>query len=357
LLKPAEHALVRLSGVCKAFGEHAAVHPLDLEIHAGDFLAILGPSGCGKTTLLNMIAGFLMPDAGTIEIGGRDVTRLGPERRPTNMVVQGYGLFPHMTTRQNIAYGLRIRRTAAAEVDRRVREVVELVHLEGLENRSVTQLSGGQAQRVALARALIMRPEVLLLDEPLAALDLQLRRTMQEELRRIHHSIGGTFVFVTHDQEEAMRLANRVAVMQGGRLIQEGTAEEIYARPRTRFVSTFIGEANVFRGRREAGRVALDAGIGFPSPGADGRVVSVIRPEVMTVVARPGTVPARCELVLSGRVEDVIFLGAYVTFKVAAGGQNVTAQSADPILRHAFKVGDEVAVAWESANQTVLADE
>ena len=196
-----------------------------------------------------MIAGFLRPDSGTIEIAGTDVTRLGPERRPTNMVFQSYGLFPHMTVRQNIAYGLKIRRAAKAEIERQVTEIVDLVHLEGLEERRINQLSGGQAQRVALARALIMHPTVLLLDEPLAALDLQLRKAMQEELRRIHHSIGGTFVFVTHDQGEAMALANRIAVMNDGRLVQEGSAEEVYARPTTRFVSTFIGEANVFPGR------------------------------------------------------------------------------------------------------------
>ena len=227
------------------FGDIVAVHPLDLAIYHGDFLAILGPSGCGKTTLLNMIAGFLFPNSGSIEIDGRDVTHIGPDQRPTNMVFQGYALFPHMTLRQNVAYGLKISKTPPSEIEARVDEMIELVHLEGLEQRAVTELSGGQQQRVALARALIMRPDVLLLDEPLAALDLKLRKTMQQELRRIHRSIGGTFVFVTHDQDEAMGLANRIAVMDGGRLIQEGNAEEIYAAPKTRFVSTFIGEANV----------------------------------------------------------------------------------------------------------------
>ena len=349
--------LVRLTGVAKAFGEIVAVNPLDLDIHPGDFLAILGPSGCGKTTLLNMIAGFLAPDSGAIEIAGRDVTRLGPERRPTNMVFQGYGLFPHMTVQQNIAYGLRIRKTPPDELARRVKEVVDLVHLEGLERRSVNALSGGQAQRVALSRALIMRPEVLLLDEPLAALDLQLRKTMQEELRRIHHSIGGTFVYVTHDQEEAMRLANRIAVMQSGRLIQEGTAREIYAHPKTRFVSTFIGEANVFRGRRRADEVALDIGVSFRAPGPDGRVVGVVRPEAMTLARPPAALPENGGLRLEGRIDDVVFLGAQVSYRVRVANETVTVQAPNPIAHEVLEIGGEVVVAWSPADHTVLADE
>lgn len=347
--------LVRLTGVAKSFGEVVAVNPLDLEINPGDFLAILGPSGCGKTTLLNMIAGFLTPDSGAIQIAGQDVTRVGPERRPTNMVFQGYGLFPHMTVQQNIAYGLRISKTPPEEIARRVKEVVELVHLDGLENRAVDALSGGQAQRVALSRALIMRPAVLLLDEPLAALDLQLRKTMQEELRRIHHSIGGTFVYVTHDQEEAMRLANRVAIMQAGRLIQEGTAREVYAHPKTRFVSTFIGEANVFPGRREAGEVVLEAGVRFRAPGPDGRVVGVVRPEAMTIAPRSSGLPESAALRLDGRINDVIFLGAQVSYRVAVATEVVTVQTSN--AREDIEVGGEVVVAWSPDDQAVLADE
>ena len=203
-----------------------------------------------------MIGGFVMPTTGTVEIGGVDVTRLGPEKRPTNMVFQGYGLFPHMNVRQNIAYGLRIAEAAA----RRDRPGASARCWRWCISASsptapIQELSGGQQQRVALARALVMRPQVLLLDEPLAALDLKLRQAMQEELRRIHQEIGGTFVFVTHDQGEALALANRIAVMEAGELVQQGDAEEIYARPRTRFVSTFIGEANVFEAQRRDGTV------------------------------------------------------------------------------------------------------
>ena len=247
--------------------------PLDLDIEHGDFVAILGPSGCGKTTLLRMIGGFIMPEQRHVEIGGADVTRLGPERRPTNMVFQGYGLFPHMNVRQNIAYGLKIAERPRGEIDQRVGDMLALVHLPELADRAIQELSGGQQQRVALARALVMRPQVLLLDEPLAALDLKLRQAMQEELRRIHREIGGTFVFVTHDQGEALALANRIAVMEAGELVQQGDAEEIYARPRTRFVSTFIGEAKSCPAGGSGGRVELAGGacVRRPRPRRRGR--------------------------------------------------------------------------------------
>ena len=352
-----DQPLVQLTGISKSFGSTVAVQTLDLAIYAGDFLAILGPSGCGKTTLLNMIAGFLRPDSGTIEIAGTDVTRLGPERRPTNMVFQSYGLFPHMTVRQNIAYGLRIRRAAKAEIEKQVTEIVDLVHLEGLEERRIDQLSGGQAQRVALARALIMHPTVLLLDEPLAALDLQLRKAMQEELRRIHHEIGGTFVFVTHDQGEAMALANRIAVMKSGRIVQEGSAEEVYARPRTRFVSTFIGEANVFPGRRAGGEVVLDIGPRFPHDGPDGPVVSVVRLEAIRLLPRSEERPSGLDIALPGRVEDAVFLGGRVKYKIAVGSVSVIVEDSSAEEGERLSIGSEALVAWRYDDQRVLADE
>ncbi len=348
--------LVRLVGASKAFGDVVAVHTVDLTIYHGDFLAILGPSGCGKTTLLNMIAGFLFPDSGSIEIDGRDVTRIGPDKRPTNMVFQGYALFPHMSLRQNIAYGLRIRKMPPSEIEARVDEMIELVHLEGLERRAVTELSGGQQQRVALARALIMRPDVLLLDEPLAALDLKLRKAMQQELRRIHRSIGGTFVFVTHDQNEAMGLANRIAVMEGGRLIQEGSAEEIYAAPKTRFVSTFIGEANVFSGRRQSGVVTLDVGLRFPAAGPDEPVVTVVRPEAMTLMSTADGEAVNDCLVLKGQIDDIVFMGTQLHYSVAVNGELVTVYSTDLSLRDRLMIDNEVCVVWASDIHRVLAD-
>ena len=233
--------LVHLRGVGKGFGGVVAVHPLDLTIHHGDFLAILGPSGCGKTTLLNVIAGFLYPDSGTISIAGQDVTRVPPERRPTNMVFQSYGLFPHMTVAQNIAFGLRVAKVGDTECKSRVAEAVQLVRLDGYEHRKVTELSGGQQQRVALARAIVRKPRLFLLDEPLSNLDAKLRLETRLELHALQRALGATTVYVTHDQEEAMTLADRIAVFMDGRIVQVGSPREVYAKPQTVDVAAFIG--------------------------------------------------------------------------------------------------------------------
>jgi ABC-type Fe3+/spermidine/putrescine transport system ATPase subunit len=343
--------LVRLRGISKRYGSVAAVKQLDLEIRGGDFLAILGPSGCGKTTLLRIVGGFVVPTTGTVEIDGQDVTGWGPEKRPTNTVFQGYGLFPHMTVRQNIAYGLRTARRPPEEIRQRVDEAIALVRLEEFVDRSIDQLSGGQQQRVALARALVMRPRVLLLDEPLAALDLKLRQAMQEELRRIHRQIGGTFVFVTHDQGEALGLANRIAVMDKGEMIQEGGPEEIYAAPKTRFVSTFIGEANVFAGRRQADSLILDAGARIPSPGADGPVTLVVRPEALRI--SPAALAA--DVALDGTLIDMIYLGVFVKYIVALPtGQRVTVHNPDAALRRSLSLNAPVKIGWAFAEQRTI---
>lgn len=350
---PGGDPLVRLRNVSKQYGKIAAVEPLDLDIYRGDFLAILGPSGCGKTTLLRLIGGFIAPTTGRIEIAGTDVTRLAPERRPTNMVFQGYGLFPHMTVRQNIAYGLRIAKVRGAEFDQRIHDIMALVRLEEFAERSTDSLSGGQAQRVALARALVMRPQVLLLDEPLAALDLKLRKEMGEELRRIHRSIGGTFVFVTHDQGEALGLANRIAVMEDGNIVQEGGAEEVYSAPKTRFVSTFVGEANIFSGHREHGTVRLKAGVSIPDSGAAGPVIVVVRPEVIRLDADD----AASDVILLGKLIDIIFSGPYVKFKFALDeGQQAVVHSSDLALRRKFSVGETVRIGWSLGDHRVLED-
>ncbi|MEX0808177.1 MAG: ABC transporter ATP-binding protein [Dongiaceae bacterium] len=350
--------LVRLDGVCKSYGTVAAVHPLNLAIGRGEFLAILGPSGCGKTTLLRMIGGFIEPSAGAIVIDGFDVTRLAPERRPTNMVFQGYGLFPHMTVAQNIGYGLRLARATPAEIAARVKDVMDLVHMDGYGGRMVTQLSGGQQQRVALARALVMRPAVLLLDEPLAALDLKLRKSMQEELRRIHATTGGTFIFVTHDQEEAMGLATRICVMESGRIVQDGSPEEIYSQPRSRFVSTFIGEANVMPGVRRDGHVTLSSGLRFADPGADEPVVCIVRPEKMQIAATTaGDTAPCCDLSLPATLEDAVFLGAAVKYSARiADGRLLLVDSRDMALRRRLGIGEAVRVGWKLDDQRVLAD-
>lgn len=239
---------VKLDGVSKAFGTSWAVRDLTLQVERGIFYSLLGPSGCGKTTTLRLIAGFEQPTAGQVLIGGNDVAGLPPYRRDVNTVFQSYALFPHMSVADNIAYGLRQRHVPRAEIVRRVDQALEMVRLKGAGKRRPAELSGGQQQRVALARALINRPTVLLLDEPLSALDLKLRKEMQSELKTLQHTVGITFIYVTHDQEEAITLSNRIAVMNAGRLEQEGTPTEVYERPQTRFVADFIGLTNFIAG-------------------------------------------------------------------------------------------------------------
>ena len=342
--------LVQISGLSKSFGNQMAVHPLDLEISNGDFLAILGPSGCGKTTLLRMMGGLETPNSGTIMINGQDVTQLGPEKRPTNLVFQGYALFPHMTVRQNVAYGLRLRGLPKAEIDTQVADMLTLVHLNDYAERTPQMLSGGQQQRVALARALVMRPKVLLLDEPLAALDLKLRKAMQAELRRIHRSIGGTFVFVTHDQEEALGLANRIVVMEAGRIVQQGRPEEIYSQPKSKFVSTFVGEANVLSGQRKNGTVALLDAPAFASDGRDGPVHIVLRPEAV-ILCEPN------EAMLRGRVVDLIFLGSHTRILLQLSDQTELAIHAPGKLdAKRPKPNEDVGIAW-NAQDVVVIDE
>jgi putative spermidine/putrescine transport system ATP-binding protein len=254
---------IRLRGLRKTFGSVVAVDDLDLDIADGEFFAMLGPSGSGKTTVLRMIAGFETPTAGTVYLGGVDATRQPPFRRDVNTVFQDYALFPHMTVEQNIGYGLRVRRVARSDRSRRVGEALEMVRLTGFGARRPHELSGGQRQRVALARALVNRPRVLLLDEPLGALDLKLREQMQLELKAIQREIGITFVFVTHDQDEALTLCDRLAVFRDGRIEQLGRAGEVYEAPATRFVAEFVGTSNVISG--EAARAILGSDGRWPS--------------------------------------------------------------------------------------------
>jgi len=340
---------VSLRGVSKRFGDVEAVRPLDLNVARQDFLAILGPSGCGKTTLLRMIGGFVRPTSGTIAVDGADVTELPPERRPTNMVFQGYGLFPHMTVRQNIAYGLKLRKLAKSEIDARVARALALVRLEKLADRSSQELSGGQQQRVAVARALVMEPPVLLLDEPFAALDLKLRQAMQEEMKRIHREVGGTFVFVTHDQGEALALANRIAVMNEGDVEQIGTPEEIYHAPKSRFVASFIGEANILEGVRSGGAIAGPYGLTATHAGPDGPVALVVRPEAIRMLGQGEAADHKLE----GRIEEVSFLGSHLRFVVAlASGEKLRVHRPS----HASaKVGDTIAIGWSRADLKIVA--
>jgi len=349
-------AQVRLRGVSMRFGNTTALHPIDLDVRAGDFLALLGPSGCGKTTLLRLIGGFLQPSSGTVEIEGRDVTALPPERRRTNMVFQGYGLFPHMTVRQNIAYGLRVAGRPKAEIDEKVKRMIELVHLQGFENRAPDMLSGGQQQRVALARALVMEPAVLLLDESLAALDLKLRKSMQDELRQLHRSVGGTFVFVTHDQGEAMALASRIAVMQEGRIIQQGDPKDIYSNPNSEFVAGFIGDANLLRGERSGGVIRLEAGLVIASPGPDGTISVVVRPEHMQLSSSAGDATVAQGPALRARVVDVIYMGTHVAVKtMLESGQSVVVHvEVERMAETPTARGQEVTVTWHPQRQRII---
>ncbi|MDF2765188.1 MAG: potA 16 [Rhodospirillales bacterium] len=292
-------AFILIDHVTKRFGPIVAVDEASFSIGRGEFFSLLGPSGCGKTTLLRVLAGFETPTAGEIWIDGQPMATVPPYRRPTNMVFQSYAVFPHLSVRQNVAYGLRVERLPRAQSERRVEEALALVQLSGLADRRPNQLSGGQRQRVALARALIKRPKVLLLDEPLAALDKKLREEMQVELRQLQRSVGITFVFVTHDQEEALALSDRVAVMFDGRVAQIGSPREIYDRPASRTVGAFIGSMNFFpaayRGRENGALVVDCAGLGkiaVPEGNRRGEgepAAVAIRPERLRLTDRPPT--------------------------------------------------------------------
>ena len=281
---------IEAKNVVKAFGQgDAAVRALDdvsVEIREGEFFTLLGPSGCGKTTLLRLIAGFEMPTDGVILLDGQDITYLPPNKRPVNTVFQSYALFPHLTVAQNISFGLEMLGKPAPEIKSRTAQMLALVKLEAMANRKTSQLSGGQQQRVALARALAPEPKVLLLDEPLSALDLKLRQAMQIELKRLQVETGITFVFVTHDQEEALTMSDRIGVMSAGKLQQVGTAKEIYTRPKNRFVASFIGETNFLSATAEGGKVRLASGdvVDFETA-IKGDVTLTIRPEQLRLGA------------------------------------------------------------------------
>ena len=294
---------ISVRNVVKAFGQGAsqmrALDDVSVDINQGEFFTLLGPSGCGKTTLLRLIAGFEMPSAGTILLDGSDITTLPPNKRPVNTVFQSYALFPHLTVAENVAFGLHMLGKPAGEVRSTTDRMLALVKLEALAGRKTAQLSGGQQQRVALARALAPQPKVLLLDEPLSALDLKLRKEMQVELKRLQLETGITFIFVTHDQEEALTMSDRIGVMSNGKLQQVGTAKDIYTRPRNRFVASFIGETNFLTGTAEAGGVRLATGdlvaLALPS-GDTGREVTVaLRPEQLRLGAagEAGAIEAR----------------------------------------------------------------
>jgi spermidine/putrescine transport system ATP-binding protein len=358
---------VRLVDLTKRFREIVAVDAISLDISAGEFFSLLGPSGCGKTTTLRMIGGFELPTSGRVELGGRDVTMDPPEHRPVNMVFQSYALFPHLSVFDNVAFGLRRRKVPDREARQRVGAALELVRLTGYDRRGPGELSGGQQQRIALARALVCEPTVLLLDEPLGALDLKLRRQLQVELKRVQVEVGITFVYVTHDQEEALALSDRIAVMNGGRIEQLGTPEELYDRPRTRFVADFIGTTNVLTGTvasvaGDGALVQLEAG-GRCVVGADGLTPGDtleigVRPEALELTPRlppdraVGEGPAAGSW-LHGTIEQSAYLGTSISYQVRAdGGQQVVATV--PRTQSRIATGTPVQIRWRSEDALVL---
>ncbi|MBN8990239.1 MAG: ABC transporter ATP-binding protein [Rhizobiales bacterium] len=367
-----EPPLLRIEGVGKSFGNFRAVDRLSLDIRAGEFFALLGPSGCGKTTLLRMLAGFETPDEGRILLGGNDIAQVPPHLRPVNMMFQNYALFPHLSVRDNIAFGLKRAGMARAEIATRVAEMVSLVRLEGMEKRKPDQLSGGQKQRVALARSLARRPQVLLLDEPLAALDKKLRESTQHELMELQRRLGMTFIIVTHDQEEAMTVANRIGVMNAGRLEQVATPRDLYEAPHSRWIAEFIGDVNLFEGDagwRQGNRltVAIKDGdtitVGEPrQPVTKTAVCVAIRPEKVKLSRRgPVSDAANTHAInrLEGVVSDVGYLGGLTVYKVKLDSGIVVRSSMANTARlnmDGYLVGQRV-VAWFTPDDCMVLEQ
>jgi spermidine/putrescine transport system ATP-binding protein len=352
---------LRIEHVTKAFDGEPAVKDFDLDIGAGEFVSLLGPSGCGKTTLLRMIGGFEFPDEGTIWLDDQDITDLVPNKRPVNMVFQRVTLFPHLNVEENVGFGLRIAKVSKAETKRRVSAALELVRLPGFEKRGAGTLSGGQAQRVALARAIVNRPRVLLFDEPLSALDLQIRRELQVELKDIHRELAGTFVYVTHDQEEAMSMSDRVVVMRLGEIEQVGSPVQLYREPASLFVASFVGSSNVIpvKAMRDGDGIAVEvAGTVVRAttteavrPGDDASLV--LRAESISLEpAGSGGPSPQGRASLRGRVADVRFVGAMVHYRVDVDGTRLHAiQSSEGSL---LREGADVDVSWRAEEALVL---
>ncbi|MBO6668667.1 ABC transporter ATP-binding protein [Parvibaculum sp.] len=357
--------IIRIENVSKIFGGTVkAVDNVNLEVARGEFFALLGPSGCGKTTLLRMLAGFEVPTHGRVIIDGQDMSKVAPNKRPINMVFQSYAVFPHMSVEQNVAYGLKMDRRPAKEIRERVAEALDLVKLGSLGKRMPDEMSGGQRQRVALARALVKRPSVLLLDEPLSALDAKLREAMQLELVRLQKTVGITFVIVTHDQSEALSMANRIAVMNAGTVQQVAPPATLYEAPANRFVADFIGKINMIEGDAVAageGEVKVTA----PAIGevklagnATGKVALAVRPEKIFVDEKEPTDPKLIKV--KGKVGEVAYFGSYsnVFFDIGTGAPlqaDISNVSSD-IEEFTFKAGEEYWVYWRKADTLVLGD-
>lgn len=349
-------------GVSKRFGSVVALEDVNLSIRKGEFFSLLGPSGCGKTTLLRLIGGFEIPSKGEVQIDGESVRNQSPKKRHTKMIFQHLALFPHMNVFENIAFGLKMQGSPKDRTDRKIKDVLALVRLTGFEERQIEQLSGGQKQRVAMARALVNEPSVLLLDEPLGALDLQLRLQMMEELRQLHKVLNSTFIYVTHDQGEAMNMSDRIAVMESGRLLQVGTPQEIYEAPNTRFVATFIGHSNLLQGRvasRDDGNtVTVDCGgVKIKSSAPDSiitgdQVTLSLRFEKITVNPAVGS---DSQTGLSGVVTKRTYMGPTIRYETKLEtGQTITADVANVEDRHIIAEGERVYLKWPEEGIVIL---
>jgi putative spermidine/putrescine transport system ATP-binding protein len=355
-------ARIDIVGVSKSYdGSTLAVDAIDMAIREGEFFSLLGPSGCGKTTTLRMIAGFETPSQGIIEVGGADVTHVPAHKRDMGMVFQNYALFPHRSVGDNVAFGLRMRGMDRSTIARKVTDALAQVELVGYEDRRPGELSGGQQQRVALARAIVIEPRVLLCDEPLGALDKKLRQAMQFELKQLQRKLGLTMVFVTHDQEEALAMSDRIAVMNAGKVEQIGTPSDIYDRPGTRFVADFIGDTNLFRGeivRDAAGkpmlRVDQALSIALAQQGHDGGPLSIaLRPEKISLAPPPAPTGDG----LDGIVESANFQGGSVLYRVeTAGGRRLLAQQPNNGAHQLFQAGAAVALRWNPSDIVILRD-
>jgi spermidine/putrescine transport system ATP-binding protein len=350
---------VELQKVSKRFGEVIAVDLVSLSVLQGEFLTLLGPSGCGKTTLLRMIAGFEMPDEGRVVLGGREVTHLSPHQRDVTTVFQHYALFPHLSVFENVAFGLERRHVTRDEIKRRVAIALDMVRLGELDDRRPSELSGGQQQRVALARALVVEPRVLLLDEPLAALDLKLRKQMQIELKGLQRRLGISFVYVTHDQEEALTMSDRIVVMNAGHIEQIGRSEEIYERPLTEFVAGFIGLSNIIEGRVEEGTGELST-ISVGNARICAPAIGIKPGQRVRVLVRPEKISLSSDIAanaLSGKIDSAVYLGESTQWRISIeNGQTLTVleQNRQPFQSAQARIGQMVWASWEPESAVIL---
>lgn len=356
-----QNPIVQIKDVKKQYGAVTALSNIDISITQGEIVTLLGPSGCGKTTLMRLIAGFEQPTEGTVFLNGKNVTTVPPELRPINMVFQRYALFPHLDVFDNIAFGLRLKRVPVKEIRAKVDAMLHMVQLDGFANRWINELSGGQAQRVALARALVNSPSVLLLDEPLAALDLKIRHHMLHELKRIHAETGTTFIYVTHDQDEAMILSDRVVLMNKGSIEQVGSPEQMYSKPKTLFGAKFFGDTNIIPGVVTGGdkeTTLVDVGCCTARAEMNGvkagqSVFLSIRPELMQI-EKATTPPAGNTNFIEGTISDVTFIGSRVVYEIRNEHITVKYQTAKPIHTAGIADSDKVRVSWSASDVVVL---